>query len=123
MRDYCLTRDPVGVEQKALQVTKDRDRENSLWQEEEKNIYLEKTHKFYYQVQTQMAILEVDECDFVVWTTEGFLVIPVKFNPTAWEENSVIMKRRHHELFIPEYFLQRTPRNLKYVEIPIEEQC
>ena len=33
-------------------------------------IHLKKNHNYYYQVQGQIAVLNMPWCDFVVWTTQ-----------------------------------------------------
>ena len=34
-------------------------------------IYLKKTHEYYFQIQGQLAVCEMEYCDFVCWTPHG----------------------------------------------------
>ena len=47
--------------------------------------HLNEKHKYYTQVQAQMALLEVKECDFVCWTPEGFSVEIIDFSYSHWD--------------------------------------
>ncbi len=47
---------------------------------------LSKTHKYYSQVQCQMAVSHVSEADFVIWTPRDILVIPVAYDPDHWHK-------------------------------------
>ena len=41
-------------------------------------------HKYYVQVQGQMALMNFTSCDFVVWSKKGLLVDHVGFNKDFW---------------------------------------
>jgi hypothetical protein len=42
-------------------------------------------HNYYCQVIGQLAILELDWCDFVIWTKKGMAVKRILFNQPFWE--------------------------------------
>lgn len=48
--------------------------------EVDKTLYLSKNSSYYYQIQTQMFVAELPECDFVVWTSQGVFVLPVLYD-------------------------------------------
>ena len=50
------------------------------------HIRLKKTHRYYNQVQMQMAITGAKMCHFVVFTNKNcnVLIVPVPFNQTFW---------------------------------------
>lgn len=75
----------------------------------------------YYQVQMQMGILQLEVCDLVVWSKHGMVTIPVAFNAQFWEKLAQKLVHIHHILLVPEYFLQRTPRDLEPVEIDLND--
>ena len=47
---------------------------------------LKSDHDYYYQIQGQMAITGIHECDFVVWTPRDVFVQPVSFDPNFWAD-------------------------------------
>ncbi|XP_034245685.1 uncharacterized protein LOC117647825 [Thrips palmi] len=76
------------------------------------DIVLKEEHSYYYQVQFSLGILGLEDADFVIYTLKGILVIPIQFDPNWWNEKADKLKKIHHKLIAPEYFLMRTPRNL-----------
>lgn len=79
--------------------------------------YLKPSSPYYHQVQHTMGILQLKECDFVIWTDVDIMIIPVSFDENFWNTIAPILKKVHRELFMPEYFLMRTPRNLHPIEM------
>ena len=47
---------------------------------------LDPRHKYYYQVQMQLSICEVNCCDFVVWTLAGMVTIRVYRNEAFFHQ-------------------------------------
>ena len=43
-------------------------------------IKLNRSHNYYTQVVSQMALTDADECFFVVWTSKPLLVEKIKFD-------------------------------------------
>jgi hypothetical protein len=41
---------------------------------------------YYEQVQGRMAVVGVTNCDFVVWTPRGMLMVSVGFDQTHWDD-------------------------------------
>lgn len=44
------------------------------------SIELKKTHKYYFQIQMSMAILNLTLCDFVVWSKNGMVILTIDFD-------------------------------------------
>ncbi len=49
-------------------------------------ISLKRTHNYYYQVQGQLAVLNLPWCDFVVWTNRDFCVERVNYDEEFWSK-------------------------------------
>lgn len=103
-------------------LTIDQQRSFCLWTNAEGDILLKQEHAYYYQIQFSLGILGLDEADFMVYTFEGILVLPIKFDPVWWAVKAAELKEIHHKLLVPEYFLKRAPRNLLPFEINIHEK-
>ena len=71
---------------------------------------LKDDHDYYYQIQGQMAITGVHECDFVVWTPKDLFVQTVKFDPDFWTD-TCLPKLEHFFLFflLPEIVFPKKP--------------
>lgn len=80
---------------------------------------LKKSHKYYYQVQMQMALCEVEFCDFVLWTPKGMSVERITFDKDFWDSLSARLRRFYTGIFMPEYFEMRVPRRL----LPVDTSC
>ena len=49
-------------------------------------VELKNTHNYMYQVQGQLAILQLSWAEFVVWTKKGISVEIIDFSETLWNE-------------------------------------
>lgn len=85
--------------------------------EDKNGNYLKRSSPYYHQVQHTMGVLQLKECDFVIWTDVDIMIIPVSFDENFWNTMAPILKKVHRELLMPEYFLMRTPRNLHPIEM------
>lgn len=56
-----------------------------LKKDDDDNIYLNKNHAYYYQVQAQIFIFGVEYCDFVVWTPKDFFVQRILPDQEVWD--------------------------------------
>ena len=41
---------------------------------------MDSAHKYFAQVQGQLGVTKIEECDFVIYTTKGIHSIPIKFD-------------------------------------------
>lgn len=114
----------------SLRFAAPEDYEDALTDLQKRTFYLEKNvngdivlkqeHAYYYQIQFSLGILGLEDADLVIYTFKGILVITIKFDQDWWTENAEKLKSIHHRLLVPEYFLQRTPRNLLPFEFDID---
>lgn len=73
---------------------------------------LKRSHPYYYQIQTQMAITERLWCDFVIWTPKGFHVEKIYYDGNFIEPALKHVSAFHQNILAPEYFEMRIPRRL-----------
>ena len=72
---------------------------------------------YYHQVQHTLGVLQLRECDFVIWTNVDILVVPVTFDENLWSTTVLPLTKVHKELIVPEYFAMRAPRDLHQLEL------
>ncbi|XP_031327231.1 uncharacterized protein LOC116180523 [Photinus pyralis] len=88
--------------------------------EENNKVFLKANHPYNYQVATTMLIFEVPECDFVVWSSVGLLVFKVQLSDISRhviDDITKKLKKMYYNMYIPELFLMRIPRNLPLFEL------
>lgn len=73
---------------------------------------LRNIHQYYDQVQFSMGLLNIPECDLFLWTEKSSLTVPVPFDNDRWLSLNKSLFNFHWQYLVPEYFAQRTPRNL-----------
>ena len=78
------------------------------------NFYLQRfsdpRHKYYYQVQMQLSICEVNYCDFVVWTLAGMATIRVYRNEAFFHQIQSSLRSFFEKHILPELLT----RNLQH---------
>ena len=69
------------------------------------------------QVQLQMFVTELDNCDFVLWTEHGVLSVPVKYDKIFMENALVQLERfwMHHVLPVLAQRLVNTDKGKKTI--------
>lgn len=92
-------------------------RYNLCYRVENQEIFVKRTHAYYYQIQMKIAICEVDICDFVVWSPKGIKIQRVMRDKDFWVEICPKLIDFHHLTLMPEYLEMRVPRRLMPVEI------
>ncbi|XP_052130134.1 uncharacterized protein LOC127751108 [Frankliniella occidentalis] len=100
-------------------LTKKQLKDFYLFRDEQGKIQLKEDHMYYFQVQMVMGILGLPMCDLIVWLPKGMAIVPVHYDEEFWEELALGLTEFHNSLIIPEYFLQRTPRDLDPIIIDI----
>ena len=73
---------------------------------------LKRSHKYYFQVQGQMALTGMKWCDFVVWTLGGISVERIMFSEECWDMFQKL-KNFYQNVFLLELFCRRVMRGLK----------
>lgn len=74
-------------------------------------IILKRDHAYYYQVQMQMFVANLQYCDFVIWSPKIFFKERILPDFQFWEQNCEIAIKFHEEVIVPEllgrYFTRR----------------
>ena len=73
-------------------------------------VTLKKSHKYYYQVQSQMAICRRAWCDFVIWTPKGITIETINFDPIFWKEIFPKLETFYDKAILPELVSPRFPQ-------------
>ena len=73
-------------------------------------VTLKRTHKYYYQVQGQMAICQKKWCDFVIWTPSSLSIERIAFDPQFWQETLLKLERFYDQAVLPELASPRFPQ-------------
>ena len=82
----------------------------------EGKLKLKRNHKYYYQVQMQLALCELDIADFIVWSPKGMSVERISVDKTLWSYMYPQLEAFHKEYLVPEFFLMRLPRELEIIQ-------
>ena len=77
--------------------------------------YLKLDNDYYYQVQGQMGVTGIHECDFVIWTTKGIFVQTIAFDVNFWNDKC-LPKLKHFYLYflLPEIVFPKHPSPYDY---------
>lgn len=75
---------------------------NNILYKLEDEYFLEKNHSFYYKIQMQIHLAELEFCDIVLWSPTKFL--PLRINPDIkfWAVAKQKALLFHQEIMIPE---------------------
>lgn len=63
---------------------------------------LKKDHSFYYQIQTQLFVTELQFCDLVVWTNDNIYIERVHPNTVFWDAFLDKATLFFHKIILPE---------------------
>ena len=78
--------------------------------DENRKVHLKKRHNYYYQVQGQLALLNLQWCDFVVWTRSGIHVERITFDRDFWSKQCLPqLKSFYTDVILPEIVYPRHP--------------
>lgn len=81
------------------------------------NISIKKNHSYYYQVQMQIFICDVQFCDFVIWSPKGCGIQRIFRDDDFWDKLRPKLIDFHHNVLLPEYFEMRIPRRLLPIKL------
>ena len=82
----------------------------------DEEIYLRKSHDYYFQIQGAMAIIQLQWCDFIVWTTKSMNVERIPFNQTFWNTCYFKLKSIYISIILPEIIYPRIPLDLDIIQ-------
>ena len=81
--------------------------------DENNKVTLKVRHNYYYQVQGQLAILNLDWCDFIVWTNKDLHVERVKVDHGFWQQQCLPKLRSYYyNIMLPEIIYPRHPLDI-----------
>lgn len=73
---------------------------------------LKKSHNYFYQIQGQMAVSGIQKCDFIVWTTQDFLVQQIAFDELFWQSKCLpALQTFYINSMLPEIVYPRYPQD------------
>ena len=73
---------------------------------------LKKTHKYYYQVQGQLALSGKPWCDFMIWTLAGYSVERIYFDEECWKKCLQKLNNFYVKVVMAEMFSHRVKRGI-----------
>lgn len=76
----------------------------------ENKFFLPSTHKYYYQIQGQLAITNREWCDLFVWSPKDTEIIRIQRDVNFWEKNVPKLQQFYIECCVPEIIDPRVPR-------------
>ena len=86
--------------------------------DENDKITLKRRHNYYYQIQGQLAILNLEWCDFVIWTNVDLHVERVKRDPKFWRLQCLPkLKSFYYNIMLPEILYPRHPLDIIHYNI------
>ncbi|KAH9379352.1 hypothetical protein HPB48_013209 [Haemaphysalis longicornis] len=77
----------------------------------DENLNLKDTHEYMYQVQAEMECADVDYCDFVCWTLQGFSVTRIKRDLDFLERHMQVLRTFVRDSLLPQ-LLSRKEQHL-----------
>lgn len=81
--------------------------------DENNMVTLKKRHNYYYKIQGQLAILNLEWCDFAVWTNVDLHVERVKVDREFWRLQCLRkLDSYYHNIMLPEVVYPRYPLNI-----------
>jgi hypothetical protein len=54
--------------------------------DDDNNVQLKRSHKYFTKIQGQMAICRVQKCELVVYTTKDMKIIEISYDSSFWED-------------------------------------
>ena len=73
-------------------------------------VTLKHTHKYFYQIQGQMAICRRNWCDFVIWTPSSIIIERIVFDKNFWQEVLPKLEHFYDVAILPELASPRYPQ-------------
>jgi len=73
------------------------------------NFMMKASHSHLNQVQMQMDIMNIQTCDYFVWTRHGHICVTMAYDEVLWAPKRNELVTHHYQFLVPEYFLQGYP--------------
>ena len=104
--------DPSNINQCKTELSK-KQQSTFCCRFDDSDVYLKSTHAYYYQIQLQLFVLDLEWCDFVLWSAKGIHRERIHANHAFLQCIIPKLIRFHHTVLVPEYFEKRIPRKLQ----------
>lgn len=88
-----------------------------IYREADGSISMNKSHRYYCQIQQSLCILELKKAHLFVYNSEGNLLVEVSRDEEYYREKRIQIISHHSQLIIPEHFLKRTLRRQPPMEL------
>ena len=82
---------------------------------------VDETRGYFDQVQTQMAVCEIDCCDFVVWSKKGHIIAPVQQSVSWLDKSLPLLVSFFEEFVVPEIQTGKLLKRIKGTKNDIGE--
>ena len=112
----CQCCEPTVVEIKCPFKGKDLDPKNAFLlptvggkKDENGNVFLDKNHLHYFQVQTGMAVAGLKTCDFVTHTSKGIFIVTITFNDKFWVTVVATVYKFYCQQIVPSFLMEALP--------------
>ncbi len=79
-------------------------------------VTLKRSHKYFYQVQGQMAVCQRSWCDFVIWTPSSITVERIPFDEKLWMEVLPQLEYFFDNAILPELASPHHPQGQNILE-------
>lgn len=63
-----------------------KDKSFCCFLDENNNVQLKQSHKYFTQIQGQMAICQVQKCELVIYTNKDMKIIEISYDSSFWED-------------------------------------
>ena len=77
--------------------------------DENGNVFLDKNHLHYFQVQTGMAVAGLKTCDFVTHTSKGIFIVTITFNDKFWVTVVATVYKFYCQQIVPSFLMEALP--------------
>jgi len=90
-------------------------------QQDNGKIHLKRTHKYFSQVQMQMAVMAISKLYFIVWSKHGLWWEEIAYDDVFWQARQPKLSQFHHCYLVPEYVEMRLHRSLPLFKLDSAE--
>lgn len=95
-----------------LNLTESKDPGNMCYTVKNNQVTLKRNHAYYYQIQLTLAILELQYCEFIVWTLQNGFVVERIYRDDNFINALTMKLTQVHNILAMEFFEMRLPRKL-----------
>lgn len=78
---------------------------------------IKRNHAYYFQVQLSLAIMNLNECDFIIWSPKGMVFENIERDNNFINTLTKKLVNIHCTVLIPEFFEMRLPRKLGLLNV------